>query len=95
MLKDTVITLYHDTVIMKQTLLYILKKSKGKVQGMPQSQTAALPRHQEEEETNKIKQRKSNKRTKNTKISSLFPKRGNRNVKRTEKHKNKITQCKT
>ena len=32
---------------------------------------------------------KSNKRTKSTKISSLFPKRGNRNTKRTEKHKNK------
>ena len=29
--------------------------------------------------------RKLNKRTKNTKISSLFPKRGNRNAKRTEK----------
>ena len=28
-------------------------------------------------------------------ISSLFPKRGNRNAKRTEKHKNKITQGKT
>ena len=33
---------------------------------------------------------KSNKRTKNTEFSSLFPKRGNRNAKRTEKHKNKI-----
>ena len=29
---------------------------------------------------------KSNKRTKSTKISSLFPKRGNRNTKRIEKH---------
>ena len=38
---------------------------------------------------------KSNKRTKHTKISSLFPKRGNRNAKRTEKHKNKMTQGKT
>ena len=38
---------------------------------------------------------KSNKRTKSTKISSLFPKRGNRNTKRTEKHKNKMTHCKT
>ena len=38
---------------------------------------------------------KSNKRTKSTKISSLFPKRGNRNTKRTEKHKNKMTQGKT
>ena len=39
--------------------------------------------------------RKSNKRMQITKITSLFPKRGNRNAKRTEKHKNKITQGKT
>ena len=38
---------------------------------------------------------KSNKRTKSTKISSLFPKRGNRNTKRTKKHKNKMTHGKT
>ena len=48
---------------------------------MQQSQTAALPRHQEEEET--------------VKMSSLFLKRGNRNAKRTEKHKNKMAQGKT
>ena len=35
------------------------------------------------------------KRTKNTKISFLFPKRDNRNAKRTEIHKNKMTQGKT
>ena len=38
---------------------------------------------------------KSNERTKSTKISSLFPKRGNRNAKRIEKEKNKMTQGKT
>ena len=32
------------------------EKGKRKVQGVPQSQTAALPRHQEEEETDKSKQ---------------------------------------
>ena len=32
------------------------KKSKRKFQGVPQSQLAALPRHQEEEEIDKIKQ---------------------------------------
>ena len=32
------------------------KKGKRKVQGVPQLQTAALPRHQEEEETDKTKQ---------------------------------------
>ena len=65
------------------------KKGLEKSPGVPQSETAALPRHQEEEE------HKSNKRTKSTKISSLFPKPGNRNAKRTEKHKNKMTQGKT
>ena len=34
----------------------ICKKGKRKVQGVPQSQTAALPRPQEEEETDKSKQ---------------------------------------
>ena len=32
------------------------KKGKRKVQGVPQSLTAALPRHQEEEEADKSKQ---------------------------------------
>ena len=32
------------------------KKGKRKVQGVPQSQTAAIPRAQEEEETDKSKQ---------------------------------------
>ena len=70
------------------------KKGKRKVQGVPQSQTAALPRPQEEEETDKSKQAQT-EQTKSTKISSLFPKRGNRNTKRTEKHKNKMTYRKT
>ena len=56
---------------------------------MPQSHAAALPRHQEEEETDKTKQAQTEQRTKSTKISSLFPKRGHRHAKRTEKHKNK------
>ena len=34
----------------------VSKKSKRKVQGVPQSKTAALPRHQEEEEADKTKQ---------------------------------------
>ena len=42
-----------------------------------------------------LNKHKPNKRTKSTKISSLFPKRGNRNTKRTEKHKNKMTHGKT
>ena len=42
-----------------------------------------------------LNKHKPNKRTKSTKISSLFPKRGNRNTKRTEKHKNNMTHGKT
>ena len=42
-----------------------------------------------------LNKHKPNKRTKITKISSLFPKRCNRNTKRTEKHKNKMTHGKT
>ena len=37
-------------------LYEIPKKGKRKVQGVPQSQTAALPKPQEEEETDKSKQ---------------------------------------
>ena len=42
-----------------------------------------------------LNKHKPNKRTKSTKISSLFPKRGNRSTKRTKKHKNKMTHGKT
>ena len=42
-----------------------------------------------------LNKHKPNKRTKSTKISSLFPKRDNRNIKRTEKHKNKMTHGQT
>ena len=73
----------------------ITKKGKRKVQGVPQSQTTALPRHQEEEETDNSKKHKSIKCTKSTKISSRFPKRSNCNAKRTEIHKNKMAQGKT
>ena len=39
-----------------QVIIYKKKKGKRKVQGVPQSQTAALPRPQEEEKTDKSKQ---------------------------------------
>ena len=67
----------------------VCKKGKRNVQRVPQSQAAALS------QTPKLNKRKSNKPTKSTKISSLFPKRGNRNAKMIEKHKNKITLGKT
>ena len=65
-------------------ILTLLKKGKRKVQGVPQSQTAALPRPQEEEETDKSKQAQIEQTYESTKIISLFPNRGNRNTKRTK-----------
>ena len=50
------------------------------------------PKRKKRKPTN-LNKHKPNKRTESTKISSLFPKRGNRNTKRTEKHKNKMTHC--
>ena len=77
------------------TLTTVIKKGKRKVQGVPQSQIAAFPRPQEEEETDKSEQAQIEQTTKSTKISSLFPKGGNRNTKRTKKHNNKMTHGKT
>ena len=42
--------------ILKNSKELLEKKIKRKVQGVPQSQTAALPRPQEKEETDKSKQ---------------------------------------
>ena len=64
-------------------------KGKRKVQGVPQSQAAILPRHQEEEQTDKTKQAQIGQTSKSTKISCLFPKRDNRNAKRTENARTK------
>ena len=66
------------------------KKCKKNIQEVPQLQTAALPTHQEEEETDKTKQAQIEQ-------TYVFPKRGNHNAKRTraEKYNNKITQGKT
>ena len=85
------------------------QKGKSKVQGMPQSQKKVrektrechnhkpqpFPDHKRKRKPTNPNKHKSNKRTKSTKTSSLFPKRGNRNTKRTEKHKNKMTHGKT
>ena len=80
--------------LVKLTMLWT-KKGKRKVQGVPQSEAAAHPRQEGEVETDKKTKQAQIERTKSTKISSLIPKRGNRNAKRTDKYKNKITQGKT
>ena len=51
--------------------------------------------HKRKRKPTNLNKHKPNKRTKSTKISSLFLKRGNRNTNRTEKHKNKMTHGKT
>ena len=62
-----------------------IKRVKREVQGVSQSQVAANPWHQEEEEKKtKSNTRKTNKHMKSTQTSSLFPKQGNRNAKRTK-----------
>ena len=53
----------HCLLLKYRTIVKKKKKGKRKVQGVPQSQTATLPRHKEEEETDKFKQ---------TQIKSLF-----------------------
>ena len=52
----------------------IHKKGNRKVQGVPQSQTAAFPDTKRKRKPTYPNKHKSNKRTKNTKISFLFPK---------------------
>ena len=59
----------------------------------PSSMHKSAAKHHFAQPTN-LNKYKPNKRTKSTKISSLFPKRGNRNTKRTEKYKNKMTHGK-
>ena len=44
---------------------------------MPKSQAAVHPWHKEEEEIDKTKQARIEQTYENTKINSLFPKRGN------------------
>ena len=46
----------HVNIRIRELLKQSKKKGKRKVQGVPQSQTAALPKPQEEEETDKSKQ---------------------------------------
>ena len=67
-------------------------KANRKIQGMPQSQTAANPRHQEEEKKDKkhTRAKQTNKCTRSTKTThSRFPKRGDQHAKTNEKNEDK------
>ena len=81
------------TLLQNQT--HQSKKVREKSRECHNNKPQPFPDTKRKRKQRKPNKRKSNKRTKSTKISSFFPKRGNRNAQRTEKHKNKITQDKT
>ena len=71
------------------------KKVRGKSRECHNHKPQPFPDPKRKRKPTNPKKHKSNKRMKSTKISSLFTKQGNRNTKRTEKHKNKMTHGKT
>ena len=73
----------------------IHKKVREKSRECHNHKPQPFPDPKKKNKPTKLNKHKPNKRTKSTKISSLFPKRGNRNTKRTEKQKNKMTHGKT
>ena len=79
----------------QQKLSWGSKKVREKSRGCHNHKPQPFPDPKRKRKLTNPNKHKSNKRTKSTKISSLFPKRGNRNTKRTENHKNKMTHGKT
>ena len=76
-------------------MAFHVKKVREKSRECHNHKTQPFPDPKRKRKPTNLNKHKPNKRTKSTKISSLFPKRGNRNTKRTEKHKNKMTHGKT
>ena len=76
-------------------VLTIQKKVREKSRECHNHKPQPFPDPKRKRKPTNLNKHKPNKRTKSTKISFLFPKRGNRNTKRTEKHKNKMTHGKT
>ena len=75
--------------------MHIAKKVREKSRECHNHKPQPFPDPKKKRKPTNLNKYKPNKRTKSIKISSLFPKRGNRNTKRTEKHKNKMTHGKT
>ena len=84
----------HDEDFPKDSLTYT-EKVREKSRECHNHKPQPFPDPKRKRKPTNLNKHKPNKRTKSTKISSLFPKRGNRNTKRTEKHKNKMTHGKT
>ena len=73
----------------------IVKKVREKSRECHNHKPQPFPDPKRKTKPTNLNKHKPNKCTKSTKISSLFPERGNRNTKRTEKTKNKMTHGKT
>ena len=80
---------------MSPSLLVIQEKVREKSRECHNHKPQPFPDPKRKRKPTNPNKHKLNKRTKSTKISCLFPKRGNCNTKRTEKHKNKMTHGKT
>ena len=74
---------------------FLTKKVREKSRECHNHKPQPFPGPERKRKPTNLNKHKPNKRTKSTKISFLFPKRDNRNTKRTEKHKNKMTHGKT
>ena len=77
------------------TFNFVSKKVREKSRECHNHKPKPFPDPKRKRKPTNLNKHKPNKHTKSTKISSLFPKRGNRNTKRTENHKNKMTHGKT
>ena len=74
---------------------YLQKKVREKSRECHNHKPQSFPDPKRKRKPTNPNKHKSKKLTKSTKISSLFPKWGNHNTKKTEKHKNKMTHGKT
>ena len=75
--------------------VYFTKKVREKSRECHNHKSQPFPDPKRKRKPTNLNKHQPNKRTKSTGISSLFPERGNRNTKRTEKYKNKMTYGKT
>ena len=94
--RNTLLVLIYASVKYYQNIGNCLeKKVREKSRECHNHKPQPFPDPKRKRKPTNLNKHKPNKRTKSTKISSLFPKRGTRNTKRTEKHKNKMTHGKT
>ena len=86
--------MHEDQTVTKRTSPMKKKKVREKSRECHNHKPQPFPDPKRKRKPTNPNKHKPNKRTKSTKTSSLLPKRGNRNTKRTEKHKNKMTHGK-